>query len=372
MSRIISERWHHVEKLIDGFCQTDQVPAIALQVTVGDESRHYFRGRQRIADQSETLSTDAIFLVASITKPIVASGILKLLEEGELLLGDRVKRFIPEFGCAGKHGITLRHLMTHTSGLPDMLPDNQELRAANAPLSEFIQQICELTPDEPPGRIVQYQSTGIAILGEVISRISGLSCADYLRQSLFEPLQMHDTALGLPENWTQGDKPRVDRIAEIRIPEELDVEPHWDWNSSYWRQFGAPWGGLLTTPADLGKFAGMLRQGGRFQDQPILSRQTIREATRDQLPSIAGLSDAARQGKGWGLGWQIVSACNSDYYGDLLSRSAYGHAGATGTVFWIDPDLDASAVILTTEPQEPHGRYLSRITNAIVASIDPE
>ncbi|HAH43326.1 MAG TPA: hypothetical protein DCM07_00450 [Planctomycetaceae bacterium] len=98
----------------------------------------------------------------------------------------------------------------------------------------------------------------------------------------------------------------------------------------------------------------------------------MREATRDQLPSIASLSDAARQGKGWGLGWQIVSACNSDYYGDLLSRSAYGHAGATGTVFWIDPDLDASAVILSTEPQEPHGRYLSRITNGIVSSIDPE
>ncbi|WP_417387805.1 serine hydrolase domain-containing protein [Gimesia sp.] len=371
MSRFISDHWQKVEKLIDEFCQTDQVPAIALRVVAGDESRSYFSGRRAITDQSATLTADTIFLVASITKPIVVSGVLKLLEEGELLLGDRVKRFIPEFGCAGKHGITLRHLMTHTSGLPDMLPDNQELRAANAPLSEFVRQICELTPDEPPGRMVQYQSTGIAILGEVISRITGQSCADYLRQSLFEPLQMSDTALGLPDEWTRGENPRIDRIAEIRIPAELDVEPHWDWNSSYWRQFGAPWGGLLTTPADLSKFAGMLRAGGRYQDQQILSPQTIREATRDQLPSITGLSFAARQGKGWGLGWQIVSAFNSDYYGDLLSRSAFGHGGATGTVFWVDPELDASAIIVTTEPQEPHGRYLSRITNQIVASIEP-
>ncbi|MDF1745546.1 MAG: serine hydrolase [Gimesia sp.] len=370
MSRINAKRWRGVENLVDHLWDSKQLPALALQVSVGEEARRYYKGRQRINDDENTLRQDAIFLIASITKPIVVMGVLKLLEQGELLLGDRVKQYLPEFGCAGKHGITLRHLMTHTSGLPDMLPNNRELRSANAPLSEFVKQICELQPDEPPGRIVQYQSTGIAILSEVIQRITGQPCAEYLKQVLFAPLGMTDTVLGVPDEWYQGDESKVNRIVELRIPEELDIEPHWDWNSSYWRGFGAPWGGLLTTPADLGKLVQMLRQGGVYEGQQILSTRMIQEATRDQLKKITGLSVAAREGKGWGLGWQIVTGANSDYFGDLLSCGSYGHGGATGTLLWVDPKLDASAIILTTEPQEPRGEFLARITNTIVSAIE--
>ncbi|MCA9018315.1 MAG: beta-lactamase family protein, partial [Planctomycetaceae bacterium] len=210
MPQINAERWHTVQTLVDQLCETDQVPAIALQVMVEGTSRCYFKGRQQVNDANHSLREDAIFLVASITKPIVILGVLKLLESGELLLGDRVKRYLPEFGCAGKHGITIRHLMTHTSGLPDMLPNNRELRSANAPLSEFVKQICLLAPDEPPGRIVQYQSTGIAILAEVIQRITGQSCAAFLKRTLFEPLKMRDTSLGVPEEWLTGSHPKID------------------------------------------------------------------------------------------------------------------------------------------------------------------
>ena len=370
MSRIHPARWQTVVQLVDQYCESGQVPAIALRVITSETTCHYRQGRQSVRDDNGTLRDDAIFLVASITKPIVVLGVLKLLEQGELLLNDRVKQYIPEFGCAGKHGITIRHLMTHTSGLPDMLPNNRELRAAQAPLSEFVSQICELTPDEPPGRIVQYQSTGIAILGELIQRITGKSAPQYLRDELFQPLEMHDTSLGVPPAWSEGDAARLERIVEIHVPPELNVEPHWDWNSPYWRGFGAPWGGLFTTPTDLGKLVNMLQQQGLALDQRLFSAQTIRQATRDQLPEIPGLSETARQGKGWGLGWQIVTRAKSDYYGDLLSDQAYGHGGATGTVLWIDPQLATAAIILTTEPQEPHGRYLARLTNAIVAAIE--
>ena len=113
-----------------------------------------------------------------------------------------------------------------------------------------------------------------------------------------------------------------------------------------------------------------MQQNGTDQQQQFFSSRTLEEATRNQLCDIPGLSKAARQGKGWGLGWQIVTAANSDYYGDLLSPTAYGHGGATGTVLWIDPQLKASAVILTTQPQEPHGRFLARISNTIVATIE--
>lgn len=370
MSRINVERWRAVEALVNQLCESNQTPAIALQVSVADQTRRYFKGRHCLADSTDTLREDAIFLIASITKPIVVLGVLKLLEAGELLLGDRVKRFLPEFGCCGKHGITLRHLMTHTSGLPDMLPNNRELRSANAPLSEFVKQICELKPDEPPGRIVQYQSTGIAILSEVIQRITGQSCAEYLNEVLFSPLGMADTALGVPADWYEGEHSKAERIVELRIPEELNIEPHWDWNSDYWREFGAPWGGLLTTPADLGKLVSMLQQGGAFAGQRVFSSRTIQEATRDQLKKITGLSEAAREGKAWGLGWQIITGANSNNFGDLLSPAAYGHYGATGTLLWVDPELDASTILLTTQPQEPHGQYLARLSNVIVSAIE--
>lgn len=370
MSSIHPERWQRVEQLVDEFCESGQVPAISLQVLTSSSIESCIKGRQHLSDSPGTLRDDAIFLVASITKPIVVLGVLKLIEQGALLLNDRVKHFIPEFGCAGKHGITVRHLMTHTSGLPDMLPNNRELRSAQAPLSEFVKQICELTPDEPPGRIVQYQSTGIAILGELIFRITGRPAPGFLQDEIFQPLGITDTALGITDDWLSGPSPQVDRIVEVRIPEELEIEPHWNWNSAYWRGFGAPWGGLFTTPADLSKLVRMLQQGGEFLGQRLFSPQTIREATRDQLPEITGLSVAARQGKGWGLGWQIVTSAKSDYYGDLLSPAAYGHGGATGTVLWVDPELNAAAIILTTEPQEPQGRYLARLSNAIAAAIE--
>lgn len=368
MSRIHPARWQTVEQLAEQFCESGQVPAIALQVLTSETTSTIFKGRQQVNDPPGTLCDDAIFLVASITKPIVVLGVLKLLEQGELLLNDRVKHYLPEFGCAGKHGITIRHLMTHTSGLPDMLPNNRELRSAQAPLSEFVRQICELTPDEPPGRIVQYQSSGIAILGELIQRITGKTTPQFLKEELFAPLEMQDTALGVPDEWASA---IVDRIAEVRIPAELQIESHWDWNSDYWRTFGAPWGGLFTTPADLTKLVRMLQQGGMVKHQRLFSPQTIRQATRNQLLEIPGLPESARQGKGWGLGWQIVTSAKSDYYGDLLSATAYGHGGATGTVLWIDPALEAAAVILTTEPQEPQGRFLARLSNAIAASIEP-
>ena len=95
---------------------------------------------------------------------------------------------IPEFGKNGKTAVRIRHLLTHTSGLPDMLPDNVELRKNHSPLSAFVEGTCEVELDFPAGRGVRYQSMGFAILGEIIQRVSGVSCADFVRREIFEPL----------------------------------------------------------------------------------------------------------------------------------------------------------------------------------------
>jgi CubicO group peptidase (beta-lactamase class C family) len=210
---------------------------------------------------------------------------------------------------------------------------------------------------------------GFAMLGEIIHQVSGKQCAQFLRDELFEPLGMGDTALGAPPSWFEGANPKVNRIAEIRLPDEQQDAATWHWNTSYWRTFGAPWGGLLTTPADLARFAQMMLSGGAFGGRQILSPAAVRAATCNQFEAMPDVPADERRCRPWGLGWRLNWPAHSANFGDLVGPRTFGHWGATGTVMWIDPDSESFAIILTTQPQEPHGSYLARASNAIVASF---
>lgn len=361
-------RWRHVRDVARRFCDDDHVPAIGLTVGRGGlRMKTALFGRQQL-DESAPLREDALFLVASITKPLVAMAALRLIEQGRLSLGDRVYDYLPEFGKNSKFGITIRHLLTHTSGLPDMLPQNRDLRAAHAPLAAFVDGTCEVGRDFAPGRGVQYQSMGFAVLGELIARVSGTSCAEYLHQEFFAPLRMHDTALGAPDSWFDGPDACVERIAEIRTPPDQE-DTDWGWNSRYWRSLGAPWGGLLTTPDDLAHFAQTMLCRGNFEGEQLLSPAAIAAATRNQLEAMRDVPSADRRTRPWGLGWRLQWPAHSANFGDLLGPRTYGHWGATGTLLWIDPQRDAYALVLTTQPQEPRGYYLARLSNAISAAL---
>lgn len=368
-------RWESALALIESWCARGELPAAGIVVVRnGKATEPRLFGRQTLAPDSRPLAEDAIFLIASITKPIVATGIMLLVERGLIALGDRVEEYVPEFGREGKHAVTLRHLLTHSSGLPDMLPNNAELRAAHAPLSEFVAGTCGCRLDFPPGRGVQYQSMGFAMLGEIITRVSGKPCAQFLDDEIFRPLGMNDTALGAPAGWFEGTHPRAQRIAEVLLPEgsEMSAESarDWNWNSPYWRRLGVPWGGLLTTPADLARFGQMMLDDGRFGDVQIVSRATVQAATRNQLEAMRDVPADDRRTRPWGLGWRLNWPAHSENFGDLLGPRAYGHWGATGTLLWIDPDLDACVILLTTRPQEPRGSYLARISSAVAAAFE--
>jgi len=363
-------RFTQARRHLTAWAASREIPAAALLVgRAGRVIEPLFFGHHADRPDAAPLNHDAIFLIASITKPIVGLGVLQLVERGELALDDRVERYLPHFGKHGKHGITLRHLLTHTSGLPDMLPNNLELRGDQAPLSAFVEGACQLSPDFPAGRGVQYQSLGFAILGEVVHRVAGVPCADWLRKHLFEPLGMVDTALGAPDSWFEGSTPRVHRIAELRLPPEQREAPHWNWNSRYWRQLGAPWGGLLTTPADLGRLAAFLLGWSPQAETQVLSRASIAAATRNQLEGMREVPADDRRCRPWGLGWRLNWPAHSANFGDLLAPGTYGHWGATGTVMWLDPAHNACCILLTTRPQEPGGEFLARISNIVAASL---
>ena len=145
----------------------------------------------------EAQSEDAVFLIASISKPMTATGVMILADRGELSLSDPVNKFIPEFSEGDRKLITIEHLLTHTSGLPDQLPNNNELRAAHAPLSEFVAGAVQVPLKFAPGSEYSYQSMGILLASEVVQRITGLRFRDFLRDQVFQPLEMNQTVMGL-------------------------------------------------------------------------------------------------------------------------------------------------------------------------------
>jgi len=216
-------------------------------------------GRREVAEDGDSVEADTIFLIASITKPIVCAAVVKLVEQGRLCLDDRVVQYVPEFAEAGKERVTIRHLLTHTSGLPDMIPENHQFRAKHRPLADFVARICELELLFAPGTRISYQSVGMAMLGEIVERLTGQILPEVLRAMFFAPLGLVDTSLGRQED-------RREREAEIRLPDQGDGGgdgTDWHWNSDYWRNFSAPWGGMLTTAAELMVLCQVFLAGGR-------------------------------------------------------------------------------------------------------------
>ena len=194
---------------------------------------HLF-GNQTLGSSAPPIREDAIFLVASITKPIVSLGALLLVERGQLSLDDRVCEIVSSFRGRGKYGVTVRHLLTHTSGLPDMLPHNRELRESHSPLEAFLAGTCAAEMGSPPGRGVRYQSMGFALLGEIIRCATGKSWPDFLRIEIFEPLWMNDTSLRASRMVHIPDAKRRGSPRSAFRKTRRDSAADWGWNSHYW------------------------------------------------------------------------------------------------------------------------------------------
>lgn len=364
-----SERLERAYDFLEECVAVDRIPGAAILVARGGvplEPRcfgHQFLPDDASSDASNDgplIQPDTIFLTASVTKPVTVSAVMLLAERGKLLLHQPVCDFIPEFGNRGKEAITLHHLMTHTSGLPDMLPENIDLRKQAAPLKEFVRRMMDLELDFAPGTNIQYQSCGIAILGEIVERLEGVSLPEFLRREIFEPLGMIDTGLG-------AEGLQQDRIAHVNVtPEMRGTE--WSWNESYWWHFGAPWGGMFSTVSDMFRYCQTFLNGGRLGDQQIFSLAMAEAMVRDQTTPMTTLSPKVAYGHAWGLGWRLQPANGWSYFGDLISPGSFGHGGATGTVVWADPVRDMVCILFTTEPSANSGGLLGRCSNLVAAA----
>jgi CubicO group peptidase (beta-lactamase class C family) len=311
-----------------------QVSAATISV------RHKGRVLQRAFGKATTV--DAVFLIASITKPMTATALMILVDRREVSLSDPVQRFIPEFRGEGRELVLVKHLLTHTSGLPDMLPEDQDLRKAHAPLAEFVERTCRTPLLFKPGSEVRYQSMGFLLAADIASRVTKESFPSFLNHHVFVPLAMRDTSLGL------GGR-AISQTMQCQVVHPSD----WDWNSSYWRNLGAPWGGAHSTVSDLARFLEYFTHPG----QRILKSETAAAMIANQTEGL---------NKRWGFGWML----NNGQFGDGCSNATFGHSGSTGTLCWLDPKKDLSFVLLTTKPAAESNKTLLYPVSERVSAVD--
>jgi beta-lactamase class C len=302
------------------------------------------RGFGRAAEQP-----DSVYLLASITKPVTACALMLLVERGSVSLNDPVSQYLPDFRGAEKDKVVVRDLLAHTSGLPDMLPENIALRRANAPLSAFVEGTYKTPLLYSPGKGFAYQSMGILLAAEIVEKITGMRLRDFLKREIFNPLGMKQSALGLGHLRIENTVPAW--VSPDTNPEDTK---RFGPNSAYWRDMGHPWGGMHSTVSDLTLLLTAMLNGTR-----IFSPATIREMITDQNTAV---------GAPWGLGWALGRSKAWNFFGDLVSPSAFGHAGATGTVAWADPASGVTCVILTDRLIH-NGSLLRRVSNAVAASV---
>lgn len=343
------DRLQRAYALLDRWAQAGRVPGgvVALARDGVVLPPRPFGIRQR-SGTSGAMPADAVFLVASVTKPLTALAALQLVEEGQLSLRDRVGVLLPEFDQRGKQEVQVIHLLTHTSGLPDMLPENAQLRQQHAPLSVFVEHICRCGLLFRPGTRVSYQSMGTAILGHLVERLTGTSLVAYLQERIFAPLGMQSSSLGLVPALSP-------RVAEVNLP-AAENQLDWTWNTPYWQHFGAPWGGMFAAAGDLLPLLHALIKGG----PPVLGGPAGRAMVADQTRRLPTLSaEEARRSQTWGLGWCVGN------WGDFGSARSFWHGGATGTQVGADPETGLACALFTTQPDAP----LHLAVNAVQAAL---
>ena len=332
--------------------------------------------RDREAGSPMTL--DAIFRIASMTKPIVSVAALMLAEEGELQLSAPVAEYLPEFkeSVVGVERVRARRMMSvqdllrHTSGLTyaafgdtpvQMLWRQADLMNLDQTNADLVGKLAGLPLLFEPGTTWEY-SMSTDVLGRVVEVVSGLGLADFFAKRITGPLGMADIGFdALGDRAARLAEPQTNAVSGVRPPMRDVARPH------RWASGG---GGLVATAADYLRFCQTMLNGGELDGERLLSPRTVRHMTANHLPPgvgygettrprFGGLAPVPEMGYGFGLGFAVrTDTGRSPVPG---SAGEYFWGGVTGTYFWIDPAEDLAVVFLAQAPDRRlYYRYLSR------------
>lgn len=331
------------------------------------------------SDRATPVALDAVFNILSLTKAFANILAMRWIERGLLLFHTPVVSVIPEFGGHGREGITLLHLLTHTSGLPPLIAPVVGPDAAV--LDKVVAAVCRnLKPVAAPGSVVSYAPAAAHVLmAEMIRRRDpdGRSFRAILQEELLDPLGMADTALGLPGA-------RRDRHVPLRFLKEnsgIGGQSHVLVPQMWEEASEMPWVGATSTVGDLWKLTEMLRQKGRLGDARILSPAMVElAATNHTGERPNNLYSLFSHAQGWGdlpayigLGFFLRgTAIAPNRFGSLASPGTFGHTGAGSALFWIDPVRDLTFICLFAgllDEPENFDRY-SRLSDMVSAAAE--
>ena len=298
----------------------------------------------------KTADADTIFWIASMTKPVTAVAVMMLQDEGKLSVEDPVGKFVSELkDLKTKDGkpanVTLRHLLTHTSGLGEA-SSGQSKKAEK--LADLIPHYAAQPVKFEPGTKWEYSQSGINTLGRIVEIVSGKPFQDFLRERLFEPLGMKDTTFYLSEaqlpRLAKAYKKDGDKLEEAKIFILDGHAPHSR------QRYPAANGGLFSTAPDYGRFCQMILNEGTLDGRRYLKPETVKQMTSLQTPE--SIKTGFTEGNGWGLGWCVVRKPQG--VSEKLSPGSFGHGGAYGTQAWIDPKKGIAYVLMTQRANFPN------------------
>ena len=322
-------------------------------VIVGHNGKIVYRqafGNRALVPQTEKMTVDTIFDVASLTKPVAtATSIMILLERGQIRLSDTVEKFIPKLAGKDAGKPTIEQLLTHTAGFaPDF--DLREKWTGNAGM---LQALAKEKLRNPPAAKFVYSDIGFIVLGEIAARVSGEKRINYfVEKEIYSPLQMKDSkfyrlsssALDIirlrrtapTETYQSQEKYLSDKLDEEDKDIFLRQQVH---DPTAYRMNGiAGHAGLFSTADDLARYCQMILNGGAFEGKRVLSQSTVALMTKPRVVSETGETR--------GLGWDMNTAFSTNR-GELFPLGSFGHTGFTGTGIWLDPTSNTFVVFLS-------------------------
>jgi len=349
-----------LDATIEDAIAKQQIPGAVVWVGRGDQTVYRKAyGYRAVKPTPEPMTLDTVFDLASLTKGMAtATAVMILVEEGKLRLSDKVAQHLPEFARHDKDQITLRHLLTHTSGLRPSL----DLRGDWLGADEAVRRAVEESPQSAPGERFVYSDIGYIVLGEIVARVAGQPLETFVQQRILAPLRMNSA----------GFTPVVARRGVI-APTQFCTAYGWPCDGPDQillqgivhdptaRRMGGVAGhaGLFGSAEDLSRYARMLLRGGELDGQRVLSPASVTRMTSPATPSAMSVQR--------GLGWDIDSSYSANR-GDLYPIGSFGHTGFTGTSIWIDP-VSRTYVVLLTNRVHPDGKGDATPVRAKVATI---
>lgn len=327
-------------------------PGACFSIITNDEVYTDCVGKAQIIPVVREMKKDSIFDLASLTKVVAtATSIMKLVEEGEISLQDKVKEVLPDFQY---DEIKIYHLLTHTSGLP---AGKKFYEFCKNP-KEIEDELYKIGPEYEPGRKVVYSDLGFMLLGLIIEKVAE-PLDQFASKNIFKPLNMHDTCFNPP-------KEKLQRCVATEYQEKRGVIVGKVHDGNAYAMGGVSGhAGLFSTATDLGNFIKMILNGGCFEGKRILTFKSVNLMNRCHTE---GLNERR------GLGWQLKNPGGS--MGDLVSDDVMYHTGFTGTSVLIDREQGFGFVLLTNRvhPTRENDKlltyrsYINNIAASIVAS----